>query len=83
MTNQGNYSLRIELEDWDGVKKYAKYDYFKIKSESDGYELEIGNYHGSAGDSLSYHKGKKFSTYDRDNDDAPIQFFNGGNCAKR
>jgi hypothetical protein len=55
---------------------------FKIKSEQEGYQLEVGGYHGNAGDSLSYHNGKKFSTYDVDNDEAPIQFWNG-NCAKR
>jgi hypothetical protein len=82
LTNQANYSLRVEMEDWNGVKKYAKYDMFKIMSEEEGYKLILGDYHGNAGDSLSYHNGKKFSTYDVDNDDAPVQFWNG-NCAKR
>lgn len=55
---------------------------FKIKAEKDDYQLIVDGYHGNAGDSLSYHNGKKFSTHDRDNDEAPIQFWNG-NCAKR
>ncbi|KAH8314527.1 hypothetical protein KR059_011593, partial [Drosophila kikkawai] len=28
----------------------------------------MGSYTGNAGDSLNYHKGQAFSTFDRDND---------------
>jgi hypothetical protein len=82
MTTQHSYSLRIELEDWQGNKKHALYDVFQIKSEIEGYELVVGGYQGTAGDSFGVHNGKKFSTFDVDNDDAPENFWNG-NCAKR
>ena len=70
------------MEDWSGVKKFALYESFLVKSEEEGYELQVSGYSGTAGDSFSAHNGKKFSTYDVDNDDAPVQFWNG-NCAKR
>lgn len=82
LTNQLNYSLKIEMEDWDGNRKTANYDLFKVKSEKEGYQLEVSGYSGDAGDSLSTHDGKKFSTYDADNDEAPI-WFHGGNCAEK
>ena len=82
LTNQLNYSLRIELEDWDGNRKVANYESFKIKSEENGYQLVVGGYSGNAGDSFSIHNGKMFSTLDRDNDNAP-EWFHGGNCAQR
>ena len=57
MTNHLNYSLRIEMEDWDGNRRYANYDHFQIKSELDGYQLSINGFSGDAGDSLSSHNG--------------------------
>lgn len=77
-----NYSLRIDMEDWNGVRKFASYDLFRILSEEEGYKLVINGYQGNAGDSLSAHNGRKFSTHDVDNDEAPPEFWNG-NCAKR
>lgn len=84
LTTQADYSLQIDMTDWQGVEKVAIYKHFKLKSESDGYRISISGYHSksNAGDSLSSHYGKKFSTYDVDNDDLPIQLWNG-NCAKR
>jgi ficolin len=82
LTTQYNYTLRLDMEDWKGTKKVVTYDTFIVKSEEDGYELTVSGFKGDAGDSLSTHSGKKFSTYDVDNDDAPLQFWNG-NCAKR
>lgn len=82
LTSQANYTLRVDMEDWHGAKRYATYGLFRVLSESEGYKLIVGEYKGDAGDSLSTHNEKKFSTYDVDNDDAPIQFWNG-NCAAR
>ncbi|XP_040904314.1 fibrinogen-like protein 1 [Toxotes jaculatrix] len=87
ITAQGNYSLMIILEDFDGNQRYAEYKNFKVADEKDHYRLTFGAYIGTAGDALSgnyqvgvsgwaSHQGMKFSTYDQDNDNYE------GNCAK-
>ena len=61
--------LRVELEDWNGVRVYAKYGKFKVGDEQARYRLEVGSYSGTAGDSIiSAHNNMAFSTKDRDND---------------
>ena len=69
--------LRVDLKhmDFPGQIKYAEYSLFEISNEADGYKLAIGGYSGTAGDSMNYHNGMKFSTKDRDLD----TYF--GNCA--
>ena len=57
-------SLRVELEDWNGGKAYAKYGKFKIGEEQAQYRLEVGSYSGTAGDSLAYHNNMAFTTKD-------------------
>ena len=66
-------TLRVELEDWNGVRVYAKYGKFNIGDEQAKYRLEVGSYSGTAGDSLAYHNKMAFSTKDRDS--------NSHNCA--
>ena len=61
-------TLRVELEDWNGVRVYAKYGKFNIGDEQAKYRLEVGSYSGTAGDSLAYHNNMAFSTKNRDND---------------
>ena len=69
-------SLRVELEDWDGVRVYAKYGRFNIGDEQAKYRLEVSSYSGTArGDSLAFHNNMAFSTKDRDHDK------DSGNCA--
>ena len=69
-------SLRVELEDWNGVRVYAKYGRFNIGDEQAKYRLEVSSYSGTAGGySLTYHNNMAFSTKDRDNDR------DSGNCA--
>ena len=60
-------SLRMELEDWNGVRVFAKYGKFKIGDEQVQYRIKVGSYSGTAGDSLAYHDNMAFSTKDRDN----------------
>ena len=60
-------SLRVELEDWNGNRVYAKYRKFNIGDEQAQYRLEVGSYSGTAGDSLAYHNNMAFSTKDREN----------------
>ena len=63
-------SLRVDLEDWNGVKAYAKYGKFDIGDEQLHYRLDGGSYSGTAGDSLAYHYNMAFSTKDSDNDNS-------------
>lgn len=73
--NKKRYKLRVDLEDTSGNTVYASYDYFAVSSGKSNYQLSLGTYHGTAGDSLSGHKSMSFSTKDRDND------VHSGNCA--
>ncbi|XP_061393831.1 fibrinogen alpha chain-like [Musca vetustissima] len=79
LTNNEDYILRVELEDFEGNKRYAQYAHFKIHSEADYYKLEIDGYEGNAGDSLNDpwygSNNSPFSTYNRDNDRSSL------NCA--
>ncbi|XP_068151396.1 ficolin-2-like [Drosophila tropicalis] len=62
------YELYIQLGDINGKVGYARYDNFKISGEGKNYQLlSVGNYTGTAGDSLSSHVGAFFSTHDRHN----------------
>uniref|UniRef100_A0A3B3VK30 Angiopoietin-like 1b n=1 Tax=Poecilia latipinna TaxID=48699 RepID=A0A3B3VK30_9TELE len=72
---QGDYKLMVEMEDWMDKKVYAQYNSFHLEPESEGYRLRLGTYQGNAGDSLSSHNGKQFTTLDRDKDAF------SGNCA--
>ncbi|KAK0065180.1 BpsFReD12.1, partial [Biomphalaria pfeifferi] len=65
LTSTGQFDLRIDLE-FNSKKYFAQYEDFKVSSETGKYKLQIGNYSGNAGDSLSYRT--SFSTFDRDND---------------
>ncbi|XP_023151280.1 fibrinogen-like protein 1 isoform X1 [Amphiprion ocellaris] len=83
LTSQGNYDLRIDMEDFEGNQRYAEYKNFKVDDEKDQYQLHLGEYSGNAGDALNEaHKqrwngpclipsGVKFSTYDHPNEVEP------------
>ncbi|KAL9985566.1 hypothetical protein ACROYT_G007987 [Oculina patagonica] len=60
--------LRVDLEDTKGNTAYAEYDMFAVTSERTKYQLSLGTYSGTAGDSLSKHRGQPFTTKDQDND---------------
>ncbi|XP_046996881.1 uncharacterized protein LOC124612629 [Schistocerca americana] len=79
LTNNEDYVLRVELEDFEGNKRYAQYSHFKIYSEAEYYKLEVDGYEGNAGDSLNDpwygSNNSPFSTYNRDNDRSSL------NCA--
>ncbi|XP_017098119.2 fibrinogen C domain-containing protein 1 isoform X2 [Drosophila bipectinata] len=73
LTSSALHELRIVLEDFSGNVAYAGYSTFAIGSEKELYPLSLlGRFLDeltpSAGDSLSYHAGAKFSTVDSDND---------------
>ncbi|XP_052097262.1 fibrinogen-like protein A [Mytilus californianus] len=67
LTSSGTYELRIDLTDKKN-KYYAKYKTFVVGDASSQYKLTIGGYSGTAGDSLNFSNGMKFTTVDRDND---------------
>lgn len=56
------------MEDWSGRQAQAEYSTFALEPESDFYRLRLGKYQGSAGDSLSWHNRRQFSTLDHDHD---------------
>lgn len=68
LTAQAQYKLRVAMEDWQGRQVFAEYNDFRLEPESDGYRLRLGSYSGNAGDSLSWHSNKAFTTLDRDKD---------------
>ncbi|XP_023496360.2 tenascin-R isoform X3 [Equus caballus] len=67
ITSQGRYELRVDMRDGQEAA-FAYYDKFSVEDSRSLYKLRIGGYNGTAGDSLSYHQGRPFSTEDRDND---------------
>ncbi|KAM4603887.1 fibrinogen-like protein 1 [Polymixia lowei] len=84
ITSQGNYDLRVDMEDFEGNQRYAEYKKFKVDDEKDQYQLHFGQYTGNAGDALAKtHSplptgkkwtgpgsgGVKFSTFDHPNDE--------------
>jgi len=78
LTSSRLHELLVILEDFSGTQLFAHYDFFAIGGEKENYALNVlGSYDGTAGDSLSYSAGHKFSTFDMDND-----AWNEGNCAQ-
>ncbi|CAB1322209.1 unnamed protein product, partial [Coregonus sp. 'balchen'] len=67
ITVAGQYELRVDLRD-KGDEAYAQYDKFSISDPRSRYKVHVGGYSGTAGDSMTYHHGRPFSTYDHDND---------------
>ncbi|XP_059684674.1 tenascin [Gavia stellata] len=69
ITSQGQYELRVDLRD-KGETAYAVYDRFSVGDVKSRYRLKVDGYSGTAGDSMTYHNGRSFSTFDKDNDSA-------------
>lgn len=80
LTRDRNMVLRVELEDFNGIREHAQYQYFRVASEKLLYKLMVGGYSGTAGDALRFsrmynHNNRAFTTPDKDNDRYP-----SGNC---
>ncbi|XP_072291063.1 uncharacterized protein [Eucyclogobius newberryi] len=80
LTRDRGMELRVELEDFEGVREYAQYKLFKVASERMRFRLTVDGYTGTAGDALLFnpkynHNNRAFTTPDRDNDRYP-----SGNC---
>uniref|UniRef100_A0A8C7WN11 Uncharacterized protein n=1 Tax=Oryzias sinensis TaxID=183150 RepID=A0A8C7WN11_9TELE len=67
ITAGGQYELRVDLKD-KGETAYAQYEKFSVSEPRSRYKVHVGGYSGTAGDSMTYHHGRPFSTYDHDND---------------
>uniref|UniRef100_A0A8C1QHU3 Tenascin C n=1 Tax=Cyprinus carpio TaxID=7962 RepID=A0A8C1QHU3_CYPCA len=67
ITSSGQYELRVDLRD-KGESAYAQYDKFSVSEPRSRYKVHVGGYSGTAGDSMTYHHGRPFSTYDNDHD---------------
>uniref|UniRef100_A0A3P9MQI1 Fibrinogen C-terminal domain-containing protein n=1 Tax=Oryzias latipes TaxID=8090 RepID=A0A3P9MQI1_ORYLA len=80
LTHDRDMVLRVELEDFNGVREHAQYAHFSVAGEQLQYRLTVGGYTGTAGDALLFsrmynHNNKAFTTPDKDNDRYP-----SGNC---
>ncbi|XP_076464509.1 uncharacterized protein LOC143296455 [Babylonia areolata] len=82
LTNQDQYSLQVDLKDWQGNTRTATYRHFWLGDEEQYYQLHVLGYSGDAGDGLGKHDGMRFSTRDRDHD-LLSQEQMGGSCARR
>ena len=49
LTKDGNNQLRVDLQDWEDIKKYALYNIFNVGDETTKYQLSVGDYSGDAG----------------------------------
>ena len=51
--NKTHYELAVDMEDWSGNRRFARYRSFRIGSERDAFRLYHQNlYYGNAGDSM-------------------------------
>ena len=46
LTNSDTFKLRVDLEDWQGETRFAKYASFAISNEANKYTLSLGSYSG-------------------------------------
>ncbi|KAG9336301.1 hypothetical protein JZ751_002648, partial [Albula glossodonta] len=68
LTSQGDYTLRIDLEDWNGKHKHALYESFSVDGEDSHYRLHVNGFSGTVEDSFGwYHNKQGFSTPDTGN----------------
>ena len=73
LTASAPQELRIDLEDFFGSKRYARYSTFTVDNAATQYRLIVSGYTGNAGSSgISYSSGGKFSTKDCDYDSSSL-----------
>lgn len=49
ITEQGEYTLRVDMEDFEGNTASVEYTHFAVGPESDQYRLKVGAYSGDMG----------------------------------
>ena len=69
LTKEARYKLQCHVQARsNGIIYVAKYETFLVGTEANSYTLRVAHYSGNAGDSMSYHNGVPFLTFDRRND---------------
>ncbi|CAH3139492.1 unnamed protein product [Pocillopora meandrina] len=53
LTASANMVFRIDMEYYEGHRRFAEYTTFSVADESDNYRVTIDGYRGTAGDSLA------------------------------
>ncbi|XP_052077227.1 ryncolin-1-like [Mytilus californianus] len=79
LTSNGKNEMRVDIENFKGEKKLAKYSTFKVGNAASKYRLTVGGYTGNVADAFAHghHNGRRFTTSDNDND-----LNSSLNCAK-
>ncbi len=49
LTSNKSYTLRIDLEDFNGNRAFAVYSQFAVGPKDDGFRLTVSDYSGTAG----------------------------------
>ena len=82
LTSREDVELRIDMKAENGTNLTWTYQLFQVAGPEDKYRLQIGSGVGRGPDSMVYHNGNQFSTYDQDNDKAGVRncaaYFKGG-----
>ena len=52
LTESASMVFRIDMEDYEGDRRFAEYTTFAVADESDNYRVTIDGYRGTAGDAL-------------------------------
>ncbi|KAM6909752.1 uncharacterized protein tnxba [Xenentodon cancila] len=65
LTSIGAVSLRVDMQSGNDTA-HAHYSNFSVASEDRHYALGVSGYTGTAGNSMMYHNGRPFSTWDKD-----------------
>ena len=78
LTARDTVQLQVQLNYSNGTGLTWTYHHFRVLGAENDYRLHIGKAEGPSGahDSLRYHNGRSFSTFDNDNDDHSSE-----NCA--
>ena len=53
IVGQGLYELKVELEDFSGNTRYARYTTFDIGDRTSNFKLTVSEYSGDAGTSIT------------------------------
>ena len=60
ITGNSQHELRIDMEDFDGVSKYATYSSFSVDDEERQFRLTVLGYNGDAGRLIRFYKNFRY-----------------------